>query len=177
MTKRKQISKRVRFEVFKRDGFTCQYCGAHPPGTLLHVDHIEAVARGGGNEIDNLVTACEACNLGKGARALTTVPESLAEKATRIAEAEEQLAGYGEIMRAKLDRVESDCWEVVKALTGEDQIRRDWFQSIKNFVEKLGSFEVVEAAEIARAAKPWSEANRFKYFCGVCWNKLREGGR
>lgn len=37
MTKRKSISKKVRFEVFKRDGFSCQYCGATPPGALLHV--------------------------------------------------------------------------------------------------------------------------------------------
>lgn len=26
---RKSISKKLRFDVFKRDGFKCQYCGAH----------------------------------------------------------------------------------------------------------------------------------------------------
>jgi len=31
MSDRTPISKRVRFEVFKRDGFQCQYCGASPP--------------------------------------------------------------------------------------------------------------------------------------------------
>lgn len=44
---RKAISKKTRFDVFKRDGFTCQYCGAHPPEVVLHIDHIIAVAEGG----------------------------------------------------------------------------------------------------------------------------------
>jgi hypothetical protein len=70
MTKRKAISKRVRFEVFKRDSFTCQYCGEKAPDVILHVDHIRPVADGGENDILNLVTACESCNSGKGARKL-----------------------------------------------------------------------------------------------------------
>ena len=31
MAERKPISKKTRFEIFKRDGFSCRYCGAHPP--------------------------------------------------------------------------------------------------------------------------------------------------
>lgn len=173
MSKRIALSKRVRFEVFKRDGFICQYCGAHPPETILHVDHIVAVAEGGGNDMDNLVTACEDCNLGKGARPLNVAPESLADKAARIQEAEEQLAGYNAITRARRERIEDQSWEVVAALTGEESIRRDWFRSIKTFVERLGVDEALEAAEIARAAKPWSDRTRFLYFCGICWRKVR----
>lgn len=70
MSKRKSISKRVRFEVFKRDGFTCQYCGGTAPDVILHVDHISPVAGGGNNDLLNLITSCEPCNLGKGARTL-----------------------------------------------------------------------------------------------------------
>lgn len=70
MTKRKTISKRVRFEVFKRDNFSCQYCGAQSPDVVLHIDHINPVAGGGDNDIMNLVTSCLPCNLGKGARSL-----------------------------------------------------------------------------------------------------------
>jgi len=62
---RKAIGKRVRFEVFKRDGFKCQYCGAQVPETVLEVDHINPVSKGGDNDIMNLVTACRACNAGK----------------------------------------------------------------------------------------------------------------
>lgn len=33
--KRKPLSKRIRFEVFKRDSFTCQFCGRTPPEVIL----------------------------------------------------------------------------------------------------------------------------------------------
>lgn len=65
--KRKALSQKTRFEVFKRDKFTCQYCGAKAPDVVLQVDHIEAVANGGGNEILNLLTSCKGCNGGKSA--------------------------------------------------------------------------------------------------------------
>ena len=68
---RKSISPKLRFEVFKRDKFQCQYCGKSAPQVLLHVDHIEPVAEGGTNDITNLITACSECNLGKGARRLS----------------------------------------------------------------------------------------------------------
>ncbi len=69
--RRKSLGKKIRFEVFKRDSFTCQYCGGKAPDVVLHVDHIQPVADGGSNDIVNLATACVACNLGKGARVLS----------------------------------------------------------------------------------------------------------
>jgi hypothetical protein len=63
--KRKWISNRVRFEVLKRDDFSCHYCGAKPPDVRLEVDHIQPVAKGGSNDDGNLVAACERCNCGK----------------------------------------------------------------------------------------------------------------
>mgnify|MGYP006374615333 FL=1 len=63
--KRVGIGAKKRFEIFKRDGFRCMYCGAHPPSVLLHVDHVKPVAEGGGNDELNLVTACERCNSGR----------------------------------------------------------------------------------------------------------------
>lgn len=56
-----------RFSVLKRDNFRCTYCGASPKDgvTLLHVDHILAKSKGGGDNLENLTTACEQCNLGK----------------------------------------------------------------------------------------------------------------
>lgn len=65
--KRIPISKKLRFEVFKRDGFKCQYCGKSAPDVILHVDHINPVKHGGRNDILNLITACSDCNLGKSA--------------------------------------------------------------------------------------------------------------
>jgi hypothetical protein len=68
---RKAISKKLRFEVFKRDNFTCQYCGKAAPDVVLHIDHINPVAGGGDSDILNLITSCIDCNLGKGARELS----------------------------------------------------------------------------------------------------------
>lgn len=70
MTTRRTLSKKLRFEVFKRDSFRCQYCGAEAPSVLLEVDHIKPIAEGGTDDITNLITSCESCNAGKGAREL-----------------------------------------------------------------------------------------------------------
>lgn len=71
MAKRKSLGKKVRFEVFKRDSFKCQYCGATAPDVVLQVDHIKPVAEGGTDEMVNLITSCQPCNSGKGARELS----------------------------------------------------------------------------------------------------------
>jgi hypothetical protein len=68
---RLSIPKRLRFEVFKRDSFTCQYCGRRAPEVVLHCDHVNPVAQGGATDILNLVSSCLDCNLGKGARTLS----------------------------------------------------------------------------------------------------------
>jgi len=72
------ISKKIRFEIFKRDKFTCQYCGASAPGTVLHVDHIQPVSKNGEDDIINLITACFDCNMGKKDRELSD--ESVMQK-------------------------------------------------------------------------------------------------
>ena len=71
MGKREPLSKRIRFEVFKRDNFTCQYCGAKAPEVILEVDHIKPVKEGGTNEIMNLITSCFDCNHGKSSKTLS----------------------------------------------------------------------------------------------------------
>jgi len=71
--KRKPISKKTRFEIFKRDSFKCVYCGRTPEadGVKLVVEHIRPVVKGGENDYLNLVTACFDCNSGKGKRELS----------------------------------------------------------------------------------------------------------
>jgi hypothetical protein len=173
---RKPISKSKRFEVFKRDNFTCQYCGSTPPKAVLHVDHINPVKLGGGNEPDNLITACDHCNLGKAARPLSSIPKSLADKAAEVAEREAQIAGYAAVIEAARDRVEDDMWRVAEELQpgASDGYSRDRLGGIKHFVTKLAVHEVLEAAEIANAKHYRGTAKAFKYFCGICWRKIRE---
>jgi len=175
---RRPISKKLRFDIFKRDAFACQYCGRHPPDAVLEIDHISPVSKGGDNDQGNLVTACFDCNRGKAAVHLTVVPKSLAEQAIDVKEREDQLSGYRAVMQAHADRIEEDIWLVAEAINPgsmENGFRRDWLQSIKKFNEYLPLHEVIDAAELALARKPYSQSQRFRYFCGICWNKVKEG--
>jgi hypothetical protein len=175
--KRKQISTRTRFEVFKRDGFVCQYCGAHPPQAILHVDHITAVKGGGGNDMDNLVTSCDHCNLGKSAVPLTAVPKPLAERAAEVSEREAQIKGYNAVLQARRDRIDSEAWCVAAELERVDELdsygRKD-LQSIRVFLERLPFTEVLDAVRIANAKWSRSSSRHFRYFCAICWNKIKD---
>jgi hypothetical protein len=60
------IAKGVRFEILKRDGFRCRYCGAGvESGRALVIDHIKPISKGGADYAGNYLTACSLCNLGK----------------------------------------------------------------------------------------------------------------
>ena len=169
-------SKKLRFDVFKRDGFVCQYCGRHPPNVILEADHLSPVVVGGETALDNLVTACFDCNRGKGKTPLSVVPQSLADKAAEIQEREAQLIGFRKIIEARFRRKKRNCLRVAEALCpGADSFRKDWFSSIRNFLEILDFHDVLESAESANRKIPYSEVRRFRYFCGICWNKSRQG--
>ena len=62
---RTPFTKSIRHEVFKRDKYRCVECGATKEKRCLHIDHIIPVSRGGTDELDNLQTLCEGCNLAK----------------------------------------------------------------------------------------------------------------
>ena len=66
-------SKKLRFQVLKRDGFRCSYCGRRPPEVTLDVDHVQSWKDGGRTVMENLVAACTDCNIGKGAQSLPLV--------------------------------------------------------------------------------------------------------
>ncbi|MCX7759528.1 MAG: HNH endonuclease, partial [bacterium] len=93
MSKRKNVSKSIRFEVFKRDSFTCQYCGRKPPEVVLVIDHIKPVSKGGTNDIINLITSCKDCNSGKSNKQLDelTVVEKQHKQLEELQERREQL--------------------------------------------------------------------------------------
>lgn len=64
---RSPVPAKRRWEVLERDGRRCVVCGASAAdGATLHVDHVVSVYNGGSNDIENLQTLCEPCNLGKG---------------------------------------------------------------------------------------------------------------
>lgn len=67
-------SMRLRFLILERDQFTCRYCGRKAPDVQLAVDHVVSIADGGPDAIENLVTACQDCNLGKSNRSVQLEP-------------------------------------------------------------------------------------------------------
>ena len=170
--KRKAVSTKTRFEVFKRDGFMCQYCGATPPRVVLHCDHIVAASKGGPRDMDNLITSCSECNMGKGARDLTAIPQSLKDKSEETAEREAQVIGYYKIMEKKRRRIERECWQVIACLEGKPQESYDKraFGSIRKFLTLLPLPSVLEAADIANMK--YSGFRAFRYFCGICWRRI-----
>lgn len=63
---RKIMNDDIRYNVLKRDNYSCQICGATAKdGAKLHVDHIIPVSKGGKTVMNNLQTLCERCNIGK----------------------------------------------------------------------------------------------------------------
>jgi len=173
---RVQLSKKQRFDVFKRDEFVCQYCGRKPPAVVLEVDHVHPVSEGGTNVDHNLITSCQDCNSGKGAGTLEVIPLDLAKRAELIAERLAQTKAY-EAMLKKQKRLQDkdidktvDIWR--GAFTGwtlKDKAR----VSIKLFLEKLPPSEVFTSMELACDRISEDRDRAYKYFCGVCWHKIR----
>ena len=142
MTTRVPLSKKTRFEVFKRDRFTCQYCGAKAPDVVLHVDHVQPVADGGTNDLLNLLTACQGCNAGKGARRLDDSTEVTKQRAQL-----EELQDRREQIEMLLE------WREALA-----EAKRDSVDIVAEAIEKASTWGVNEAgrADIKRWLKRYS---------------------
>lgn len=59
-----------RRNLYRRDGFTCQYCGSQPGTELLSIDHVIPRSRGGRSTWENCVLSCLDCNKRKANRTL-----------------------------------------------------------------------------------------------------------
>lgn len=70
----------TRHNIFKRDNFSCQYCGT---GKDLTLDHLIPKSKGGKSSWTNLVTACRRCNTRKGDFKPEEVGLQLAKKPIR----------------------------------------------------------------------------------------------
>lgn len=149
--KRLALTKRVRFEVFKRDSFTCQYCGAKAPEVVLCVDHIEPVAKGGSNEILNLVTSCEGCNSGKGAVRLSD--ESAIEKARKQAELlqgrREQIEMIAAWHRELSEQDNYAAEQVAGFIPGPWAPNEHGNTQLGKWLKKFGLSEIIESTQIA----------------------------
>lgn len=83
-----QNIKLSRSNLFERDDYTCQYCGAttHDPKAAkwtLNIDHVFPRSRGGQSNWDNLVTSCHECNNSKADRTPEEAGMKLAKRPHR----------------------------------------------------------------------------------------------
>lgn len=173
--KRSTVSTRTRFEVFKRDAFTCQYCGGKPPAVVLHVDHVIPVAGGGGNEIDNLVTSCKDCNLGKSDVPLTDRrPAPSADTILDMREAREQLEAYQHYLLEERKQREVYAEHVASEIRSRFSCRLAdrHLLDISQFLKHLPFAELLDALDVVER-RGLGGTSAWQYFCGVCWTKIK----
>lgn len=170
--RRHPIPKRLRWQVLERDNHTCQYCGTTPADGALHVDHIIPVADGGKTEADNLITACEPCNTGKGAGtpAIHTLPD--------MAQAADDLKQRVEAIRQWRNTYAQYEGEVLAAA---DEIHGQYGLSIPHHViaaviREYGIDEAVYAAKTVCGRIAYNDPQgQNAYFHGVL-RRRRENG-
>lgn len=176
MSKRTPVSKRTRFSIFKRDFFTCQYCGNKPPSVVLEVDHVLPVAEGGTNATHNLITACFDCNRGKGAGLLSTVPGGVAKQAELAAEKLAQVKAFDRLIKSQRKIEESKIDEVEQAFQlhfPEHSFTPKFRQSVRVFIQRIPTHQVVDAMHLA-CGRISNVHDATKYFCGICWKQIKE---
>jgi hypothetical protein len=169
------LSKKQRFDVFKRDAFICQYCGRSPPTVVLEVDHVTAVSKGGTDDSHNLLTSCFDCNRGKAAGSLAATPLNTKEKADLLAERMEQAKAYDRLLAKHRRQQDTAIANVVaifeKAFPGST-LKDTARGSIRRFLERLPFIEVMDSMEKA-CSKISEREHAFRYFCGICWKKIK----
>lgn len=176
MADRKAISKKLRFEVFKRDSFTCQYCGKSAPDVVLELDHIKPVAKGGKNELLNLVASCVDCNRGKGARELddssvvTKQQKQLAELNERKEQLKMMLKWKEEL--ATMTEEQVDAIDTLISNRFDRHLSADGRRSIKSLIGRFGFNEVYDSTEIAMCNPRYSDADyAVNKIGGICFNR------
>lgn len=171
------VSRRLRFEVLKRDNYTCRYCGAKAPDVTLTVDHVIPTTLGGGDDPTNLVTACEPCNSGKASVApesdlvaevdaaallwAKAIERANAIRSTELQEADAVLGAFDAYWKGCLWS-DNDCGRPWPG----------WDATVITFLHHGLTLEelmrYVDAAFMSRA----SSRNTWRYFCGCCWREI-----
>ena len=176
---------RMRFEVLRRDGFRCRYCGtAAEDGATLHVDHVIPESLGGETHPRNLVAACAGCNAGKSSTTLDS------EHVEQIDAANERHAAA---LRQAIDAAVNGN---PGGLTADD-ISRFTFEWFKYSLENGSEIPLPAPSEVVPTINTWIRRgftlpdlvalvapamrgknvrpeNRWRYFCGVVWNTLSD---
>jgi hypothetical protein len=159
------VSRSLRFQVLRRDGYRCHYCGATARDAKLTVDHVTATALGGTDTADNLVTACDTCNGGKSA---TPADASLvAQVQERDTQFQIAVAEVGEGDRERREFLDAFyiAWDLGVLPPG-------WAKTIDAYrPQGLAPHMWDEIIGIARVKTDLDDP--FRYCCGIARNRVR----
>ncbi len=175
------VSKRLRFEVLRRDNHACRYCGRTAPEVKLTVDHVIPETLGGTDDPGNLVAACADCNSGKSSvPADAAIVEDVAQDAVRWARAmryakeTHQFTWWREENRLAGIRVTWDKW-TWGGSEATFPLPHGWQSTVLAwFTAGLDEDDVGHAINVAMRAKGVAVENRWRYCCGVAWRMVRE---
>jgi len=156
------VGNRIRFEVFKRDSFTCQYCGRKAPDVILEADHIRPVSAGGDDSLVNLVTSCWECNSGKSDKALSD-NSAIRVQQRQLEELNErrlQLEMLLEWRNGLVGLKEAQVQAVVDAINRhiDNDITKTGLSEIKKWIRRFGLVEVLECVD--KSFEQYLEFNR-----------------
>lgn len=173
-TRARPISRRLRFEILRRDGHTCRYCGAKAPEATLTVDHVIPRTLGGADDPTNLVAACTDCNAGKS----STAPDS-----TVVADVDSAALLFAKALEVATARRIADrdaVTAVVREFNNEwleynDPPRpNNWAGSIERFIACGLTLDDLMHFIIAAVTSKASWGQIWRYFCGCCWNEISD---
>jgi len=183
------ITKKLRFEVFKRDNFTCRYCGRKTPEVILEVDHVIPVSKGGTDDFENLVTSCFECNRGKGGSLLNNIllEKDIHDETVMLAEREMQLAEYNYIRKKIKEREDREIKELNTYFSDNfsypGYAERSFQKIIPTIRECLKFISYVDIMDFIDLAIERTSDNTMgmyhheaaaKYLVGILRNKLRD---
>lgn len=177
------VSKRLRYEILRRDNHACRYCGRSAPEVPLRVDHVTPVALGGGDEPTNLATSCHDCNSGKSSASPdATLVADVSDDALRWATAMQQAADELREQQAPKIAYREAFRAAWNEWTWERDGKKETFNLPKDWKGSLDAFreaglpqdvwpDIVEKSMTNKTVRP---ENLFRYCCGIGWRMVKE---
>lgn len=175
------ISQRLRFEILRRDGFRCRYCGTTADQGELHVDHVVPQSLDGDSSPGNLATSCQSCNSGKSSTLIDgpTVSDVTAASlawAEAIEDARRQAAREDEERsRDAIGFLVHITMEWDEQIYSYEDLPGDADESLLLFRRRgLDVEELTKAIHVTAKRDDIPRSAKWSYFCGVCWNMIRD---
>lgn len=174
------VSKSLRYQILRRDGFRCHYCGATAEQSALRVDHVIPEALGGPTEPGNLVTACQDCNAGKAAtppdaETVAGLDERNVQWAAALEQAKARAAEQYEQRRSNALEFKA-MWDDWTDPDGKPMpLPDDYPDAIETWLRRgLTKRDLRELVHVAMAKRNLPNVATFRYFAGCCWRRLTE---